>query len=138
MWILIKEILTLPERDQWLTVAPKGISEYRKKWLNRILGLSFIIILLTLAYPCIIALPFLVVFSILILYMSEGRFWLLRCYDYLSAEELRRIEDHETDQLKNLLHPISKAQGFLMQGQLAAAKQKVSENENRQTMSRWK
>lgn len=127
MYTSIKAVLTRPSIEEWLTPLSRQDVEYRKKWLNRMSRGSVLGCLPFFFTMSLFTLPLLLVSVCLFLYLSLDRNLIVRCYEYLSESELLEMEQAEPEGLVDMLKGISKKQGFLMRGQVSAARYKYGQ-----------
>lgn len=138
--------------DEWLTkYSPEAIKLAHKKfWKLACLAIVILILFSTLivtdvireyfhfindAIASIIHL-FLLSSVFLILFSTLAFIHVLSRIEYVGDDDLHRIHEEENQELIELLTPISKSQGFLLGGQLYAARSKIIDNEQQRKRDR--
>lgn len=137
-WTPIHEFVRQPPVEQWLSPAPKNVIEYRRKMMAMFTALC---ILLTVAmvfflnfytfFPGVLA-------GIAMYILGGDNYRILRSYKYVNTEGLKEIEQVDPLEVQEVLKDLMKSQGFLVHGQVLAARQKHLFKEEEDLKQRWK
>lgn len=137
-WNPIHEIIRPLTAEEWLIPAPEKVIIYRRKMMKR----YFIICLVAVA-SLVLHVSFYtfvpgIIGGIVAFLFKKDDARILSLYNLVDPSELRRIDECKNSDIRSRLLDLSKKQGFLISGQVTAARIVYYKNRDSQTNDQWK